>query len=716
MSPRRLGRQLRVYAFDPGFGRRLETLTANIVTVTVPAADLPKSDLMKSLSSAGPCGEYLEVVDVDPASGVIYAPVDLNSDALLAQGGLEPDEADPAFHQQMVYAVAMSTIGQFERALGRRMLWSPRKEYGENGKFKAAHFVGRLRIYPHALREANAYYHPDKKALLFGYFPVGECHPTLPDGATLFTCLSHDVIVHETTHALLDGLHPRWREAGEAESLALHEGFADIVAIFQRFTYPDLLAEQIARARGDLGAETMLAKLAQEFGEALGRGGALRDALGEPDRDGVWRRRPASREAFRKAKGPHARGAILVAAVFDAFVAIYATNTQDLMRIAARDGEERPRGRLSPELIGRLATEASRAAGRVLEICIRALDYCPPVDVTIGDYLRAIVTADHDLFPADERRYRVSFLSAFAAWGLTPPGLPIYTERTILWPEMKEVEHSTREGRERFAQRFRGLVRSPQEALSAFAAGHRDRERSGSGGDMQSKADSLEQQSEALARQVLGVHEGKRISRAQVQAVVSMNLLDLGLDADRELIWRTQNLYGQLFWALVHRKEFRERLPLIGLTLDAGAPATVSRSRATGLPSIEAHSVRVARRLGDHDQIEREYVVELLQRRRGFLDPDRQAEADRGGLDGDEVEQDFWFRRGVTLLIDSETFEIRRVIRTPGDISDDGLLERRREALLGVANRPVDTFRIGRDLGLHRGVSIARMHRHFLEH
>ena len=32
--------------------------------------------------------------------------------------------------------------------------------------------VPRLRIYPHALRTDNAYYSPDKKALLFGYFPA----------------------------------------------------------------------------------------------------------------------------------------------------------------------------------------------------------------------------------------------------------------------------------------------------------------------------------------------------------------------------------------------------------------------------------------------------------------------------------------------------------------------------------------------------------------
>ena len=35
-------------------------------------------------------------------------------------------------------------------------------------------FVRKLRIYPHALREANAYYDPDKIALLFGYFRAAD--------------------------------------------------------------------------------------------------------------------------------------------------------------------------------------------------------------------------------------------------------------------------------------------------------------------------------------------------------------------------------------------------------------------------------------------------------------------------------------------------------------------------------------------------------------
>ena len=91
---------------------------------------------------------------------------------LLAQDGLPPSEGDPQYHQQMVYAIARTTIGHFESALGRQILWSVRLTK-ENGAYKEE-YIDRLRIYPHAFRAANAYYHPEKKALLFGYFPASR--------------------------------------------------------------------------------------------------------------------------------------------------------------------------------------------------------------------------------------------------------------------------------------------------------------------------------------------------------------------------------------------------------------------------------------------------------------------------------------------------------------------------------------------------------------
>src|SRR5690606_24411071 len=115
---------------------------------------------------------------------------------ILAQNGLAPSEGNPQFHQQMVYAVAMTTIHNFERALGRRAFWAERWELDRDAEDR---FVQQLRIYPHALRDANAYYSRDKLALLFGYFPATSDRSSgLYPGGLVFTCLSHDVIAHET--------------------------------------------------------------------------------------------------------------------------------------------------------------------------------------------------------------------------------------------------------------------------------------------------------------------------------------------------------------------------------------------------------------------------------------------------------------------------------------------------------------------------------------
>jgi hypothetical protein len=224
-------RRLRVFAFDPLLSRNLDTHEINEITLKIP---------WKSNLQPGPVDNYLEVIDYDPASQAFYAPVDLNAALLLAQDGLPPSGGNPQFHQQMVYAVARTTIRHFEQALGHRALWSPCL-VEMDGETKEE-FVERLLIYPHAMRMANAYYNHEKKALLFGYFPASTDTPgeNLP-GEIVFTCLSIDIVAHETTHALLDGLHRRFIEATNEDTLALHEAFADIVALFQHFTYPEVI-------------------------------------------------------------------------------------------------------------------------------------------------------------------------------------------------------------------------------------------------------------------------------------------------------------------------------------------------------------------------------------------------------------------------------------------------------------------------------------------
>ena len=94
--------------------------------------------------------------------------------------------------------------------------------------------------------------------------------------------------------------------------------------------------------------------------------------------------------------------------------------TRDLLRIATNGTGVLPEGSISRDLVHRLAGEAGKIAEHLLHICIRALDYCPPNDITFGDYLRALITADLDIAPEDETGYRVALIEAFRARGIFP--------------------------------------------------------------------------------------------------------------------------------------------------------------------------------------------------------------------------------------------------------------------------------------------------------
>src|SRR5881392_1177096 len=112
-------RKLRVYAFDPSASVELDTAVINDAVLSLPW-NPPWEDPL----TLGPTNEYLEVVDYDFPARTFYEPLDLNDPLLLAQDGLPPSEGCPQFHQQMVFAVAMYTIRNFERALGRYVFWS----------------------------------------------------------------------------------------------------------------------------------------------------------------------------------------------------------------------------------------------------------------------------------------------------------------------------------------------------------------------------------------------------------------------------------------------------------------------------------------------------------------------------------------------------------------------------------------------------------------
>lgn len=437
VPPRPAFRCLRTFSIDPSLTTRLETAQISEITLKIPWEPL----------QSGPIGEYVEVIDDDPASGCFYEPVDLNDPFILAQNGLSPSEGVPQFHQQMAYAITSLTIRNFERALGRRSLWrcGPPLE-GQSPKDDSV-FVRRLRVYPHALREQNAYYSPQKIGLLFGYFAATESDPAdHAPGGMVFTCLSHDIVAHETTHALLDGMHRKFMNPTNPDVLAFHEAFADLVALLQHFTFPEVLRHQIARTQGDLRShENLLGQLAGEFGRATGTRGALRDAIGTVNQEtGRWTPHVPDPAEYEQATEAHGRGAILVAAVFDAFLGIYAVRTADLQRLASGGAGTFGPGSIHPDLVGRLAAEAAKTAQHVLTMCIRALDYCPPVDITFGEFLRAVITGDTDAVPDDDLRYRIAFVEAFRRRGIYPRDLRTLSPDSLVWrtPDDDEVRPS----------------------------------------------------------------------------------------------------------------------------------------------------------------------------------------------------------------------------------------------------------------------------------
>jgi len=556
-------RRLRVYALDPSIGKRYRTIAVNETTLSVKWETL----------QPGPVGEYLEVVDIDPASDRVYEPVDLNDPELLAQDGWPPSEGNPKFHQQMVYAVGMTTINNFEKALGRKALWAPKKS-GE--------MVPRLRIYPHALRTENAYYSPEKKALLFGYFPANSDQgDATASGSMVFACLSSDIVAHEMTHALLDGLHRRFEEASNPDVPAFHEGFADIVALFQHFTIPELVSFEIANVRGDLTQKSLLSGLAEQFGEGSGNRGPLRDYLNADPKVLHYPDVPES----------HTRGSILVYAVYDAFRMIVDRRTQDLRRIATGGTGVLPDGAIHPDLVARLTDETCRAARHVVRMCIRALDYCPPVDITFGDYLRAIITADLDAVEDDRFGYRVAFMEAFRKWNILPFDVRTVSETTLAW--------NTPETPERQPPWLSGIVDTRGDA---------ERKRDGEDADDR-----------------IVILWNKEPTRADVFELSEQNR------------WR--------LWRRLH-KAFRNNPALYReLGLERGLPrynndGTPMKRENAPPTTFEVHNVRLARRISPDGGFKANLVVVIAQRK-------------PIPFDGKDVQNGFfWFRGGATLIID----------------------------------------------------------------
>jgi hypothetical protein len=350
-------------------------------------------------------------------------------------------------------------------ALGRDIHWRRADRFGDSTQ-KENHMrkqddIHVLKLYPHAMQQANAYYSPQAHGILFGYFKADKTHQgrNLP-GQLVFTCLSQDIIAHEVTHAVIDGIRTYFTEPTNPDVLAFHEGFADLCALFSHFSQYDAVIDTIGRTggllyqtdlnpissqigkgqnqtgeaqkpqlTGQISPMNPLVQLAIQFGQASGSKYGLRSALST---------RPNS-DDYQKVGEPHLRGSILVAAVFDAFFTVYMNRADLLFRIYRAGGSSERNDDLPGPLAQLLAEHASQTAVAFFQLCARAIDYCPPVDITFGDFLRALITVSKDIDPADDSGVRDALMEAFRVRGIYSETASFYSEDALVWSTASDL-------------------------------------------------------------------------------------------------------------------------------------------------------------------------------------------------------------------------------------------------------------------------------------
>lgn len=341
----------------------------------------------------GPVGTHLAVFDYNRDRDTVAAAAAPRRDGSFP----DYDVDDFRFHQLNAYAVATRAAELVELELGRGLAWG----------FEAS----RLIVLPHAGYMANAFYSEETHSLQFYSFRQQE------DGDIYHTALVHDVVAHETGHALLDAVRDRYTEANEPETAALHEAIGDLTAVLAALTHAEVRARLLLEAGPELRGSNPVANIAEDFG---GSGPAGKLSL----RVLTSTRPPAAYEGVIE---PHELSLQLTTAVWQALVRLFQAN-----RAAGDDPDE-----------------ALRLARRVVQrMVVRALDYLPPADATFDEFAVAMLRADVFANPDDRRGFRSLVAQALTQGGVLqdPQGaLEVTTARPWrgrppAWPRLTPLE------------------------------------------------------------------------------------------------------------------------------------------------------------------------------------------------------------------------------------------------------------------------------------
>jgi hypothetical protein len=266
-----------------------------------------------------------------------------------------------AFIQASVFGAVLRTIKLFEdkNVLGRPVQWA---------------FAGpQLLVIPRAGEWANAFYERDSRSLQFFFFTPDE-----EPKEVVYTCLSRDIVAHETAHAILDGIAPDLYNALTPQSLALHEAVADLTAVMMAAESNPLVEEVLEKTRGAINDSTVFSSIAPQFGAALDRAGGAK-----------YLRQLGNRKTLQDVGDdePHDLSEVLSGALFAVLIRMHEEHRKRYVQ------EDRWKKFEDPWFSCSGAAFAA-ACFRLRNSIFQALEYLPPGEVSFGDYGRAILAVD----------------------------------------------------------------------------------------------------------------------------------------------------------------------------------------------------------------------------------------------------------------------------------------------------------------------------------
>lgn len=335
----------------------------------------------------GPVTDRLAVLDIDPEAGVLrpgvkvfkkpgqkmWKYIDASGRDLYTYKGDELQSPD--FLQVSTFATVLKTLELFEKEHNSRSGDIRIEKFGLLGRqLKWAFDSPQLFIVPRAGNMPNAFYNRDTYSLEFFFFP------SINHGRMIYSGLSREIVGHEAGHAIIDAIAPDLMDAFTPDSLALHEGLADMVALFLSFSSTNLVKFVLNHSDGSIRKQSHFTNLAEEF--AQGRSGKknLRDFLSK--KNFIY-----GTPEYVSGKDPHDMSEVLSGALYTTLIEYHDALKVEEVNTGKYDDYDNPTFSAS----GYALVLAYRRFKRIL---FRGLDYLPPGEITFADYGRAVMAAD----------------------------------------------------------------------------------------------------------------------------------------------------------------------------------------------------------------------------------------------------------------------------------------------------------------------------------